>query len=90
MEKYRYQIVRDYKLRETVKYPDDPALRDTVLRYGEELGDHGRFTLKFVGIDRRIEVLIEADSEELSRQYAKAFQDFLERGGYLTDMKDTE
>ena len=79
----KYTKLLEYRLKETVKYPDDPALRDTVLRYGEELGDHGRFTLKFVGIDRRIEVLIEADSEELCVTYSEAFKKFLEKEDYL-------
>ena len=82
-KKYLFDTSREYRLKETVDYPNDRALRDTVVRYGEELGEHGRFTVKFKGIRRKIQVLIEAYTGKLCRKYVNAFQDFLEKGDYL-------
>ena len=75
---FKYTKVSEYRMKESLDYPNDPALRDAVLRYGEELGDHGRVTLKFVGIDRKVQILMEADSEELLSEIEGAFQRLLE------------
>ena len=82
-KKFSYNTNREYRLKESVDYPNDRALHDTVIRYGEEMGEHGRFTVKFKGIKRKIHALIEADTGEMCVKYVNAFQKFLEEGNYL-------
>ena len=89
MEKNKkHSIVREFILVKHTDVRGGSGIADEVLRIGEELGEHGRFVMRYFERPDKIAVLAEAESEELCQKYMDGFEEFLSGNNFLYSDKE--
>lgn len=76
-------IVKEIFIHDVARAVEDEDLRKLVLGMGEELGENGRFLLRWYSAEPKIAVLVEALSMEECEAYLERFMTYLRNQGYL-------
>ncbi|MBR0378597.1 MAG: hypothetical protein IJI04_09290 [Lachnospiraceae bacterium] len=76
-------IVKEIFIHDVARAVEDEDLRKLVLDMGVELGENGRFLLRWYSAEPKIAVLIEALSMEECEAYLERFMTYLRDQGYL-------
>ena len=81
----KHVIIREYRLRKAMDLNTDPEIGEYITKLGTELGEEGRFVVKQKGIDGRIIVLVETDSEKTGEEMIAAFEEYLKANDLLSE-----
>ena len=76
-------IVKEIFIHDVARAVEDEDLRKLVLDMGVELGENGRFLLRWYSAEPKIAVLVEAQSMEQCEEYLERFMTYLRNQGYL-------
>ena len=76
-------IVKEIFIHDVAGAVEDEDLRKLVLDMGVELGENGRFLLRWYSAEPKIAVLVEAQSMEQCEEYLERFMTYLRNQGYL-------
>ena len=76
-------IIKEIFIHDVARAVEDEDLRKLVLDMGVELGENGRFLLRWYSAEPKIAVLIEALSMEECEAYLERFMKYLRDQGYL-------
>ena len=80
---YCKRDVKEIFVHDVARAVEDEDLRKLVLGMGEELGENGRFILRWYSAEPKIAVLIEALTMEECEAYLERFMTYLRNHGYL-------
>ena len=76
-------IIKGVPIRNVTAVRDDPDVSGFISKAGGELGEKGRFVLRFSEIPEKSQVLVEAPREALCKKYLADFEKLLLRKGYM-------
>lgn len=75
-------VIEKITLHDIAAARSDPDVAAFVEMAAEELGENGRFVIRFSGIPQENMILAEGKSEELCRQWIEQFKMLLRKKGY--------
>ena len=76
------QILKNIRVSDKAAAQADPEVCTAVAEVAAKLGDSGRILVRESGTEPRVRVMVEAESEELCREYVDHVIDVIRRRGY--------
>ena len=75
-------LIKRYSINDMARFIEDEEIRTDVASYGSELGEEGRFILKLIGAPEAVEVLVEAETEKICKDFHERFYQILKQNKY--------
>ena len=77
------QVLENVRVTDKALAENNPAVQSAVKKVEEKLGDTGRILLRASGTEPLIRVMVEAEKEELCREYAEEVIDVMKKEGLV-------